>query len=56
MIEINPNKIITKDLHQYLLSVVGPRPIALASTIDLHGINNVSQFSFFSFTLSKLNL
>ena len=48
MLEIQPNKIITKDLHQYLLSIIGPRPIALASTIDLNGNKNVSPFSFFN--------
>ena len=48
MLQINPNEISIKDLHQYLLSSVGPRPIALASTIDLNGVNNVSPFSFFN--------
>ena len=48
MLEINPNSILTKDLHQYLLSSIAPRPIALASTIDANGINNVSPFSFFN--------
>tara|TARA_B100002052_G_C15784463_1_gene553224 strand:- start:374 stop:997 length:624 start_codon:yes stop_codon:yes gene_type:complete len=48
ILEIEPTKISTKDLHKYLLSSIGPRPIALASTIDLHGINNVSPFSFFN--------
>ena len=35
-------------LHKHLLSSVGPRPIALASTIDLNGNKNVSPFSFFN--------
>tara|TARA_B100001758_G_C18182632_1_gene490266 strand:+ start:173 stop:793 length:621 start_codon:yes stop_codon:yes gene_type:complete len=48
MLEINPNSTLTKDLHQYLLSSIAPRPIALASTIDANGINNVSPFSFFN--------
>ena len=48
MIQIDPNKILTQDLHKYLLSSIGPRPIALASTIDERGINNVSPFSFFN--------
>tara|TARA_Y100000766_G_scaffold213165_1_gene184753 strand:- start:304 stop:927 length:624 start_codon:yes stop_codon:yes gene_type:complete len=48
ILEIEPTKISTKDLHKYLLSSIGPRPIALASTIDSHGINNVSPFSFFN--------
>lgn len=48
MINIYPEKITTKELHQYLVASIGPRPIALASTIDIHGNNNVSPFSFFN--------
>tara|TARA_B100001250_G_C19665648_1_gene729129 strand:+ start:119 stop:739 length:621 start_codon:yes stop_codon:yes gene_type:complete len=48
MIEIEPNNIPTNELQKYLLASVGPRPIALASTIDENGINNVSPFSFFN--------
>jgi len=48
MINIYPEKITTKELHQYLVASIGPRPIALASTIDTHGNNNVSPFSFFN--------
>jgi len=36
------------DLHQYLLGSIGPRPIALASTISSDGIPNLSPFSFFN--------
>jgi len=53
MLEIDPNNILTKDLHKYLLSSIGPRPIALASTIDLNGVNNVSPFSFFNIFSGK---
>lgn len=35
-------------LHQYLLGSIGPRPIALASTIDAGGIPNLTPFSFFN--------
>ena len=55
-LEIEPNKIATKDLHKYLLSSVGPRPIALASTIDSNGINNVSPFSFFIYSVQNHQL
>tara|TARA_B100000902_G_scaffold380178_1_gene415294 strand:- start:2484 stop:3377 length:894 start_codon:yes stop_codon:yes gene_type:complete len=48
MLQVDPNNIIIKDLHHYLLSIVGPRPIALASTINQNGISNVSPFSFFN--------
>ena len=48
MLEINPKDLSTKDLHGYLLSSVGPRPIALVSTIDNQGRPNLSPFSFFN--------
>lgn len=48
MISLNPKELGTKDLHGYLLSCVGPRPIALASTIDLDNRPNLSPFSFFN--------
>ena len=48
MLEINPKDLSTKDLHGYLLSSVGPRPIALVSTIDIEGRPNLSPFSFFN--------
>lgn len=35
-------------LHSYLLGAVGPRPIALASTMDEGGRPNLSPFSFFN--------
>ena len=48
MLQINPKDIPTGELHQYLLGAVGPRPIALASTIDKDGNSNLSPFSFFN--------
>ena len=48
MLSINPKDIPTVKLHEYLLSVIAPRPIALASTIDVDGNPNVSPFSFFN--------
>ena len=48
MIKINPKKTETKLVQEYLLSAVGPRPIALASTIDKNNIPNLSPFSFFN--------
>ncbi len=38
----------TKELHDLLLGAVAPRPIALASTVDLEGNVNLSPFSFFN--------
>ncbi len=48
MLTIQPKDIPTARLHGYLLSAVAPRPIALASTIDLEGNPNLSPFSFFN--------
>ena len=48
MLTLDPKELSTKDLHGYLLSSVGPRPIALASTIDENGRPNLSPFSFFN--------
>jgi len=48
MLSINPKDIPTSKLHHYLLSVVAPRPIAFASTIDADGNPNLSPFSFFN--------
>ena len=48
MISIDPKDIVTSKLHSYLLGAVGPRPIALASTVDEIGRPNLSPFSFFN--------
>ncbi len=48
MLTLDPKELSTKDLHGYLLSSVGPRPIALASTVDQNGRPNLSPFSFFN--------
>lgn len=48
MLSLDPKELSTKDLHGYLLSAVGPRPIALASTVDEKGRPNLSPFSFFN--------
>ncbi len=45
---IIPNEISTKDLHQFLLASVSPRPIAFVSTIDEKGNNNLAPYSFFN--------
>lgn len=41
------NDLPGKVAHQHLLSAVGPRPIAFASTIDEDGNPNLSPFSYF---------
>ena len=48
MLSINPKEIPTRDLHQFILGAVAPRPIAFASTIDENGIANLAPFSFFN--------
>jgi len=48
MLSINPSEHSVPKIHQYLLGAVGPRPIALASTIDKDGNPNLSPFSFFN--------
>lgn len=45
---IDPNTTQTKDLHQFLLGIVSPRPIAFASTIDKDGNLNLAPYSFFN--------
>ncbi len=45
---INPKDISTVELQGYLQGSVGPRPIALASTVDADGNPNLSPFSFFN--------
>ena len=48
MLHLKPKDLPVGDLHQYLLSAIGPRPIALASTINENGVANLSPFSFFN--------
>ncbi len=48
MLSISPKDITTIQLQNYLQGAVGPRPIALASTIDSNGNPNLSPFSFFN--------
>ncbi len=48
MLSIDPKEIATRDLHQFILGSVAPRPIAFASTIDEKGIVNLAPFSFFN--------
>ena len=38
---IKPEEIATKDLHQFIVGSIAPRPIAFASTIDENGVANI---------------
>lgn len=45
---ITPGEIPVHELQGYLQAAIGPRPIALASSVDLEGTPNLSPFSFFN--------
>lgn len=48
MVSIQVQDLSIAELHGILLGAVGPRPIALASTLDEQGHPNLSPFSFFN--------
>lgn len=48
MLTIDPLTTEQKDLHQFILGSVAPRPIAFVSTLDEHGIENLAPYSFFN--------
>jgi flavin reductase (DIM6/NTAB) family NADH-FMN oxidoreductase RutF len=48
MLHIEPKELAVKEVHRLLLGGVGPRPIALVSTISREGILNLTPFSFFN--------
>lgn len=48
MASYNVEDLITRDRHRLLLGAVGPRPIALVSTVDEFGSPNLSPYSFFN--------
>lgn len=48
MRKIVPGEIETKDLHQFMVGAIAPRPIAFASTIDENGVANIAPYSFFN--------
>ncbi len=48
MRSLDPKDLNTAELHQYLLGIVAPRPIAFASTLDEEGRANLAPYSFFN--------
>ncbi len=48
MHRFDPKALSIGALHGHLVGAIGPRPIALASTIDAQGRPNLSPFSFFN--------
>jgi flavin reductase (DIM6/NTAB) family NADH-FMN oxidoreductase RutF len=45
---IDPKATPTPELHQYLVGIVAPRPIAFVSTVDEEGQPNLAPYSFFN--------
>ena len=45
---IDPKETSTKDLHQYILGSIAPRPIAFVSSINEDGVDNLAPYSFFN--------
>jgi flavin reductase (DIM6/NTAB) family NADH-FMN oxidoreductase RutF len=45
---VEPKNVPVREVFSYLLGGVGPRPIALVSTLSADGIPNLSPFSFFN--------
>jgi flavin reductase (DIM6/NTAB) family NADH-FMN oxidoreductase RutF len=45
---IEPGTLPTKDLHQYIIGSIAPRPIAFVSTLDENGVANLAPYSFFN--------
>ncbi len=48
MFHYEPKDLEVKDVHRLLIGGVGPRPIALVSTLSKDGIPNLTPFSFFN--------
>ncbi len=47
-INFSPQEIDNKDMHQFLVGAVSPRPIALVSSVDGDGVPNLAPYSFFN--------
>lgn len=50
---IDPNTLGLRDLHQFLIGAVAPRPIAFVSTVDEDGRPNLAPYSFFNVFSAK---
>lgn len=48
MVEVPLNTVSPAERHAWLTTLVVPRPIALVSTIDAAGVENLAPFSFFA--------
>ncbi len=47
-ISFRPDQCSEKDLHQFIIASISPRPIAFVSTVDNHGNANLAPYSFFN--------
>lgn len=45
---IVPGSLPTRDLHQYIIGSIAPRPIAFVSTTGENGVHNLAPYSFFN--------
>lgn len=48
MTTVFPDEMSQRDLHQFMLGSLIPRPIAFVSTVSSTGINNLAPFSYFN--------
>ena len=48
MLTIDPLETPHKDLHQFILGTVAPRPVAFVSSLDKDGNQNLAPYSFFN--------
>ena len=48
MLTIDPASTPVKDLHQFMVGAIAPRPIAFVSTLDEEGRPNLAPYSFFN--------
>ena len=48
MLSIDPTEHTVLETYKLMTGLIVPRPVALVSTVDLHGVANVAPFSFFS--------
>jgi flavin reductase (DIM6/NTAB) family NADH-FMN oxidoreductase RutF len=47
MVSIDPAEHLPNQVYKIMSGIIVPRPIALVSTLDVHGIANLAPFSFF---------
>jgi len=48
MLSVNPAECEPRQIYKLMTGIIVPRPVALVSTINSHGVANLAPFSFFS--------